>query len=161
MVMLDVRRPGGDLLAVRTLHVMGGDDGFSDGTARTLPGGARMLLSEVGVARNWNQEILMLDPPGKRPVGSVFGSGCGDIAAWTTDASGRYLLVGVDNKAGQMMGDPPRPACGDAPPYEVFRVDLRGGPGSPTPRYVGETPALDLPARKVWQGDRPLHGLAW
>ncbi|MEU6427073.1 hypothetical protein ABZ860_14360 [Microbispora sp. NPDC046973] len=160
VVMLDVGRPGGDLLAAETLHVLDGD-AFGDGTARTLPGGTRMLLSEVGAARNWNQEILLLDPPGKRPVGSVFGSGCGDIAAWTPDASGRYLLVGVDNKAGEIMGDPPRPACGDAPPYELFRVDLRGESSSPSPRYAGETPTLDLPVRRVWQGDRPLHGLAW
>ncbi|MBB2913252.1 hypothetical protein FHS43_004550 [Streptosporangium becharense] len=160
LVMLDVRRPGTDLLAVETLHTM---ETFGDGTALTLPGRTRMVVSQVGTSRDRDQGIVVVEPPAKRPTGSVFASGCGGIAAFTLDPSGRYLLVGVDNQAGMLVGDPPEPACGDAPPYELFRVDLQGRSGSTVSNTYrhGDVPSLDLPRVRVWQGERALYDIAW
>ncbi len=157
---LDVRRPGSDLSAAGTLLTMI----LGDGTALTVPGETRMVLSQVGVERTWDQQIVVVDPPRKQPIGSAFAAGCGNIAAFTLDRSGRYLLVSVDNRAGQLVGDPPEPVCGNAEPHQVFRVDLRPPAGTPTPqaaRYPGEATPLNLPQTPVWSGKSSVHGIAW
>ncbi|MFC0862239.1 hypothetical protein ACFHYQ_08010 [Sphaerimonospora cavernae] len=163
LVALDTRRPGADLSAARTLLTMGV---LADGTALTVPGETRMVMSQVGVERIWDQQLVVVDPAEKKPIGLAFAPGCGNIAAFTLDRSGRHLLVSVDNKAGHFVGDPPEPACGNAPPYQLFRVDLRptaGTPG-PTPRaasYPGEITPLELPQTPVWSGKSSVHGIAW
>lgn len=127
------------------------------------PGGKRMLVSQVDAGRSWNQLLTLVETPSGVPVGTVFASGCADLAASGLDPSGRHLLVAVDAKAGQLVGDPPRPVCGDAPPYRLLRIDLAGvATARPSPAlYPGEAPLLEPPRREVRHGDSGVHAIAW
>ncbi|GAA3018941.1 hypothetical protein [Streptosporangium longisporum] len=159
LVMLDVRRPGTDLLAAETLQSM---PSLGDGIALTLPGRGRTVVLQTEPGSGWGGRLLLVEPSARRPVGAILSLGCGSVVSFAPDSSGRYLLVGVDNAAGVMTGDPPEPICGDAPPYELFRVDLDGTSGSPAPdAYPGDVPSLNLPGRRIWQGERALDGIAW
>ncbi|MEV7009698.1 hypothetical protein [Streptosporangium sp. NPDC051022] len=159
LVALDTRRPSADPPAVTTIHTM---EALKEGRALSVPGGNRILLLE-GMAGAWDQKLLLLEPPAKRPVGTVLGSGCTAIVAFTLDASGRYLLVAEDNVMNTLVGNPPRPECEDMPPYGLLRVDLRASPEPVTsaPVYPGEDPTPNLPRRVVWQGTRLLSDIAW
>ncbi|MFD0660772.1 hypothetical protein [Thermocatellispora tengchongensis] len=137
---------------------------LSDGLALARPGGERMLLSKSAAMDTWNHELLVLQPPARpRVTGSAFHAGCGFIAGFTLDPSGRHALVAVDYRAGMYQGDPPEPMCPGAPPYALYRIDLAPPPGAATPNPAGysQYPDLGLPHRSVWEGDRPIGPLAW
>ncbi|GLW09000.1 hypothetical protein Misp01_41300 [Microtetraspora sp. NBRC 13810] len=142
LVALDVRDPGADLLAGRTLYTM---DVFRDGTSLTVPGRSLMIVSQVGGVHREQPRLLTLEPPERTPGAVAFEAECGELTAFTLDPTGRYALVAVE---AAYQGVPPDTVCGDVSPSRLFRVDL-GGP--PEPRAEPT----------AWEGEWPVRGLAW